>query len=276
MLSINKITAQNIIENFYSPQNRLAFGNSLFHEEDYLRAIDEYLAYIQFHPNDTIKFKIAYAYQKMGDYNQAVDNFKGLFFNSSFYHEARAEYYKTNFLSMKYYQFRELVGDGFFITPQNQNYVASLNNVTYLLDNIYLPDSNDFIAPFDQKYKDDMARFYYAKMNPKNKNITTGIILSSIIPGAGKVYADQFTDGLTAFLITGVLGFLAYDNFRADHDFRAWLFTGLAAYFYAGNIYGTAVAVQQYNAGIKFNLENDVKIYLEKNNYLSPGYDFLK
>ena len=66
----------------------------------------------------------------------------------------------------------------------------------------------------------------------------------------------QMNNGFFSYRI---FSFLAYDNFRADHDFRAWLFTGLAAYFYAGNIYGAAAAVQQYNAGIKLSFENDVK-----------------
>ena len=275
LLLPDNLYSQNGGTSFFAPDNRLAFGNSLFKEQDYLRAIDEYRSYLITDYNDTLVFKIAYAYQTMGYYNQAEDYFKSLFFNSHFYNESRSEYYLTNFLKLDNPAFRTLVNEKRFMTNENQDYVNSLNNVTYFFDDVKLPDSSDFVAPFEQKFKNDMAEFYYKKMNPGNKSVTKGIVLSSILPGAGKIYAGEITDGITAFLVTGIFSFLAYDNFRADHDFRAWLFTGLAAYFYAGNIYGTAAAVQQYNAGIKLNFENDVKFFLKKNNYLMSEYDFL-
>jgi hypothetical protein len=80
----------------------------------------------------------------------------------------------------------------------------------------------------------------------------------------------NITDGLTSFLVTGALTFLAVDNFKHKHNFRGWLFTGLGAFFYAGNIYGSAAAAQIFNAGIQLNFDRDVKLYFEKRNYFLP------
>ena len=48
---------QNESADYYSPENRLAFAEHLFHEKDYLRAIDEYLISLETNYNDTVQFK---------------------------------------------------------------------------------------------------------------------------------------------------------------------------------------------------------------------------
>ena len=100
--------------------------------------------------------------------------------------------------------------------------------------------------------------------------------MSALIPGSGKIYAGEIGDGIIAAIATGLCGYLAYDNFKAKHNFRGWLFGGLSAFFYAGNIYGSAASAQIYNAGIQFDFVNDVKIYLNKKNYFTPEYEFCK
>ena len=77
-------------------------------------------------------------------------------------------------------------------------------------------------------------------------------------------------------LATGLLAFLAYDNFRADHEARAWIFTGLGAFFYAGNIYGSIASAQIFNAKIDFDFNEGLRLFLEKENYFLPQYDFCK
>jgi len=43
-------------------------------------------------------------------------------------------------------------------------------------------------------------------------------IFSAVIPGAGKIYANEYSDGIYAFIATLVAGYLAFDNFKAGHD----------------------------------------------------------
>ncbi|MCW8960516.1 MAG: hypothetical protein OQK29_03065, partial [Ignavibacteriaceae bacterium] len=78
----------------------------------------------------------------------------------------------------------------------------------------------------------------------------------------------------TALLATGLLAFLAYDNFRANHKTRAWIFTGLGAFFYSGNIYGSIAAAQIFNARVNFEFKEGIKLFLEQENYFLPQYDF--
>ena len=94
--------------------------------------------------------------------------------------------------------------------------------------------------------------------------------MSALIPGLGKIYADEVGDGITAFLLTGLFTYLAVDKFQNDHTASGWLYASIAAFFYSGNIYGSATAVQNYNAGIKFNFDNEVKLYLNKKDQFIP------
>lgn len=260
----------------FSPQNRLNFGNYLFSDKDYLRAIGEFKSYLQATNNDTIKFKMAFSLSEMKRFQEAGDNFKGLFFTSSLSEEAKFEYLKTHFLSEEPKTFRDLINSSRFLPEKYSQNINQLKQISLLKEENVFPDSNEISNMFSENDKIELLKFYIRKINPEYKSPGTAALLSAIIPGLGKIYAGEIGDGITSFLFTGVLSFLAYDNFKADHDFRAWLFTGLAALFYGGNIYGSAAAAQNYNAGINFNFRNDLNIYLNSKNYFFPEYEFLK
>lgn len=259
----------------FTPQNRLNFGNHLFNDKDYLRAIGEFKNYLRSTNNDTVKFKMAFALSEMQRFQEAADNFKGLFFTSSLSEEAKFEFFKTNFLSEDSKTFRDIINDSPFLPEKYSQNINQLKQISLLKEENLLPDSNEISNLFSENEKIELIKFYLRKKNPEYKSPGTAALLSAIIPGLGKIYAGETGDGITSFLFTGLLSFLAYDNFNADHDFRAWLFTGLAAWFYGGNIYGSAAAAQNYNAEIKFNFQNDLNIYLNSKNYFFPKYGFL-
>ena len=98
--------------------------------------------------------------------------------------------------------------------------------------------------------------------------------MSAVIPGLGKIYTEQYGDGVMAFLSTTVLGYIAYTDFKAGHQTRGWIFTAATAGFYAGSIYGAAASAQIYNARISFDFRNGVKLLLENNNYYAPRINY--
>ncbi|MFC2135694.1 hypothetical protein ACFLTH_13850 [Bacteroidota bacterium] len=258
----------------FSLENRLKFGDFLFSEEDYLRAINEYREYLRFTSNDSIRFKFAYALAEMGRTDEALDNYKGLFFSSSLSENARLEFYKVSFLNSESQKFRDLCNMEVYLPEEHKSEVNRLKLFTYLFDDSVLPDSTDFVNSFSKEDKSEVLSIYLKKKFPDYKSPEMAAIFSAIVPGAGKIYTGRLEDGITALIATGILTFLAYDNLKADHDFRGWLFAGLAALSYAGNIYGAAASAQQYNAGIRFNFENEVRVYLKNKNYFLPTDNF--
>lgn len=261
--------------NYFSIRNRLKFGNYLFTTKDYLRAIDEYKTVLKKLNSDTLLFKIGYSYEQMKYLSDADFYFQKLSGSKNLSRIAEFEILKTNFLEGNYDKVKQLFESQ--DSSENEYYpnAAKLFYSTYMLGNNKLPDSSNYKLWFNAAGQTEIMNFYKRKINPGYKSPTLAAVLSTVVPGLGKIYAGETSDGITAFLFNGILGFLAYDNFRAHHKLRAWIFTGLTALFYGGNIYGSISAAQIYNAGIRFNFGKDFKIFLNKHNYFSPKYYFI-
>lgn len=77
--------------------------------------------------------------------------------------------------------------------------------------------------------------------------------MSAVIPGSGKVYSGRTVDGVSSLLMFSFAAWEAYRGFRDDGNdsVRGWIFGSLALFFYGGNIYGSLVAVQIYNDHIE-------------------------
>lgn len=274
--SNNYSQSTQIPEDIFSPQNRLNFGKYLYSEKDYLRAINEYREYLKSENNDTVQLKFAECFLRIGRYDEAAENFKALFFNSDFEDEAKLSFFKSHFLSKNFSLFRDLTEKEIYYSEKYSRYINRLRFITYFFDNSALPDTNQFFSAFDDSNYTYIKKFYLMKKFPQYKNQNKAAILSAIIPGLGKIYVGEISDGLTAFIATGLLAFLSANNFKNDHNFRGWLFGGLSILSYAGNIYGSIAAAQIYNAKVKFNFDNEVKNYFEQRNYLLPKIEILE
>lgn len=253
----------------YSPRNRKLFADFLYCQKDYLRAADEYKEILKLSDVDTLHFKIGLSYLKIGNYDSASVYFNKINVSSLLYNYFRQEYYKTQFHLNHF----DIVESG----SKLYNPVDKLYKFSCLLGYSPLPEEKEkLLSPFDVDERSVVSDFYDRKLNPPYKNELTAAILSTLIPGAGKIYTHEYSDGIYAFLVTGLMSYISYTDFRAHHQFREWLFAGLAAFFYGGNIYGSIASVQIYNAGINFKLNSDMKLYLDDNNYFVPDYDFCK
>lgn len=258
-----------------SSQNIKLFADFLFCQKDYLRAIDEYEKYLAVIKNDSVEFKIAYGYLEMGDYQNALYKFSTITSSSVFYDVSGLEKLKSYFLLQ---DSQSLLTETDSIIKSNSNYIQNAlklkNSFLLWQDNLF--EKHDFLLPFTSDEKIKMSEFYEWKKNPPFKSETLAGILSAIIPGSGKIYTQNYSDGITAFLLTGIFGYIAYTNFDHHHNVRAWIFTGVTAGFYAGNIYGSIASAQIFNAKINFEFDQSLKLFLEDKNYFTPVYDFCK
>ncbi|MGB8321054.1 MAG: hypothetical protein WCE54_23200 [Ignavibacteriaceae bacterium] len=222
--------------------------------------------------NDTVEFKTGLSYLFIGNYKKSLSWFGQISGNSRYFKDAQDEFFRSLFESGDYHIFRNEYSNKLNSSEETKK----LFYFSYFFTDDKLPPQKDFLSPFSSKEEGKVKKFYMEKITPPYKSETTAVILSILIPGAGKIYSDQIGDGIFAAIATGLCGYLAYDNFRAKHNFRGWIFSGLTAFFYAGNIYGSAASAQIYNAGISFDFSNDVKLYLEQQNYFTPDYDFCR
>ena len=262
---------------FKSPANIKQFADYLYCEMDFLRAAEEYNRLTGSFRNDTLIFKTGLCYFNIGNLNQSGKIFDEISDKSNFYDDALFQKYRIIFLNnpsgfYSFYQRDQYPGkeDNLFLSSYKLAMISSLLN-----ENLKLSES-EFTEPFNTEERKHLKFFFDWKNNPPFKSPVLSVIFSTIIPGSGKIYTEEYGDGIVAFLTTGLLTFLAYDNFRANHKTRAWIFTSLTGLFYAGNIYGSIASAQIYNARISFEFKDDINLFLEKNNYFSPEYDFCK
>lgn len=256
---------------FHSPENIKKFADNLFCEGDYLRAIEQFELINEKLDDDTVKFKIMLGYSELGFFSKSNEIFKGINDKSIFYPDAYLLSFKN-----------QLISEPGLISASSINSFNSLqlksfnklNAISMLYGDEFNISRENFISPFDGDEQNSISTFYNYKVEPPYKSPALAGTLSAIIPGSGKIYVGEWGDGITSLLATGLLAFLAYDNFRADHTTRAWIFTGLGAFFYAGNIYGSIASAQIFNARIDFEFNNGLKLFLKEQNYFLPEYDF--
>lgn len=269
----NLFAQSGLQEDLFSLPNRLKFANHLYAEKDYLRAIGEYKEVLKTADNDTVRFRFANSFLKIGRYDEAAQNFKTLFVGTKLENEAKLYFYQSLFFSKDFNAFHTNFDNSLYIPQKYSQAIDRLNSTTYFLGKNNLPTEASLVKPFEDSLQTKLIYFYQMMKNPPKKNPVTAALLSAAIPGAGKVYTGELTDGLIAFGATLLSGFLAVNNFQHNHQFRGWLFTGLTAFFYGGSIYGSASSAQIYNARLQFNLDSEINLFFEERNYFLPKID---
>ena len=264
------ISSQSKSFDFLSTENIKKFADHLFCERDYLRAIEQYELINNQFVSDTIQFKVMLGYSKLDLCQRSNEVLSSIQTQSKFYADAFLLSLKNKLLI----EHKSLLNsDKLFFDNEHLVRINKLITASLLYDDSFSLTKEKFIQPFSDEKK-ILSLYYDLKTNPPYKSPALAGVLSAVIPGSGKMYVGEWGDGITALLATGLLAFLAYDNFKADHTARAWIFTGLGAFFYAGNIYGSAAAAQIYNEKVDFEFNNGLKLFLEEKNYFVPDYDF--
>ena len=273
LLIFSDLSAQNRL---FNSQNRLNFADHLFCEKDYLRAFNEYREYLKYEFNDTVIFKVSASLAQMGRFTESNDYYKTLFSSLRLSEEAKCEFYRNLFLSNRLKDFKYFYETTSFIPLDKDIYLKRMLISSDLINmNKYSINLEDLISAFPKRAEDSLKTFYNRLRFPKEKSPLTAGLLSTLIPGLGKIYTEEYGDGISSLLLTGILAYLAIDNFGADHNFRGWLFTGFAAYFYAGNVYGSISSAHQFNANLRLSLDSDIKLFFSKNNYFLPKTKFV-
>ena len=72
---------------------------------------------------------------------------------------------------------------------------------------------------------------------------------SAVIPGLGKVYAGNLSEGIASFLVVGSMGAVTAECIlkKGCGDWRTITFGTIGALFYLGNIYGSYFSVERIN-----------------------------
>jgi len=253
-------------EALFTPEKRKAFADYLFYEKDYLRASEEYEAINSVAKDDSLSYCIGLCFLKMNDYEKAKDHFS-LLRNSSLGEESRLLLLKIAFLQD---DGNKESADASF---KNEEFkLASLRLSTAIIIKKRITQTNltSLENILDENDKVDFNNIFLNKERWQRKSPFAAALFSAMVPGAGKIYTENYGDGITSFIVTGLFAFLTYDNFRAHHNARGWIFAGTAAFFNAGNIYGSYISARNYNLEKEEERCNEFDSYISSKSYFIP------
>jgi hypothetical protein len=101
--------------------------------------------------------------------------------------------------------------------------------------------------------------YAFRSQNLNYKKPGLAALMSTIIPGSGKVYTKNWKDGLISFMLVGLNSWQAYRGFNkyGQSSVYGWVFAGLAGGFYIGNIFGSHKSAKKYNAKLDEDLYDE-------------------
>ena len=247
---------------YYSPENILKFADFLYAQGDYLRAADEYQRYLFYEPQEStqIHYKIAVCYRFGGKTEQAIQGFETLLRTDP----------KSQFASRAYYQ----IGATYFLRGQFEGAVQFLSEaLPRITDTRQHAEAEQLIglSYLKQKRWSEASEVFktlqasdvmsirekavvYHDYAEKGAHLSTRSpflagTLSTIVPGAGRLYTGRLGDALSSLFTVGFTGWQAYDGFRRDgiSSVKGWTLGTLCGIFYVGNIYGSVISARVYN-----------------------------
>ena len=232
----------------------LSLGSHLAAQGNYDAAITEYKRFLFFHPDDPrvgeVYYNIGLAYKAQGLWTEAVTALR------------TATYLAIDSETKSAYQLALAVT---LIATQNYD-LAQLELIKVVLRKPSLPlfrralflQGVTYIYQFRWEEARSVLRDYTidekldarfdSAINMPQKSVKIARVLSTILPGAGHIYAGDWRDGLNALLLNGALGFLTVDAVLDGHYTDAALWAGVVFLrYYRGNTFRAKEAVSQFN-----------------------------
>ena len=247
---------------YYSPENVSKFADFLYEQGDYLRAASEYQRYLFFQPREShrIHHKIGLCYRLGGKPELAIRTFQTFIHTFPDSQLTNSAHYHIGVSYFLMEQFRQSVNYLDAALP----HIADLRlravsqeliGLSYLMQKRWLEAGNIFDGLKESdaaEVRENAIQYHNYALHgtqlPSRSPFLAGI-LSTIVPGAGRLYTGRIGDALTSLLTVGLTGWQAYDGFRR-HGFssaKGWTFGALSGIFYAGNVYGSVISARVYN-----------------------------
>ena len=250
---------------YYTPENVRKFADFLYEQGDYLRAAGEYQRYLFLVSEEgvdsaQIRYRIALCYRFAGQTEQAIQNFEVLLrmhpdsrFVSRAYYQIGATYFLTDQFEQSARFLRETLPR--ITNTQRHAETQQLIGFSYLMQKQWSEAGEIFktLQGSDVPSVSQKATVYHnfaeegARL-PSRSPFLAGV-LSTFVPGAGRLYTGRIGDALTSLIIVSLTGWQAYDGFRRDglSSAKGWTLGTLSGIFYVGNIYGSVISARVYN-----------------------------
>lgn len=252
------VTKNGLSQDLFDRVHSLKYCNYLLKNNQYEAAFSEFER-LKFYSyvNDTIYTKVIFTYSKLLRENElklTYDEAKNKFKNSTL---LRSAYFVSNPDQKKIsYLIEELKKDTILTTQEKTETQLKL-----LVKNNMWNEASDFMVgnPFlTNQQKTILFPVITEGAHTKFKSPFIGALLSSIVPGSGKLYAGEKADGIISMISVSALVAGAIHSYTLSPE-SPWTYVlgGLSIGFYTGNIYGSFHSVKKTNKQKQLNLNEE-------------------
>ena len=254
------ITTKIYSQNLFDTENTQKFAQNLFNSGEYSSAAYELERAIFMTPNnDSLKTMLLRSYRLAQNLPMGIARANQLFLPQNMPNQIAFEYGKLLLQNKKFETANQLFTQNTNLNTNQKNY---LNGVTFALNNQWTAAQKSFLLLPASDYPQTTALLGVAQkgIGFKPKKTLTACLLSTLVPGLGRVYAKDWKDGLISLVFIGTMGFQAYRGYAKSgfESPRFWIYSTLTTGFYVANIYGSYQSARQYNNNFSTNLNAQV------------------
>ena len=262
ILSVCAVAQQSPLQ---SPEQIETFARYLFNKQDYLRASEQYQIVLRIKANDTIYELLSECYIQL-DTVELADTYIAKISKSSIAARGTIERYKFLFRANRFSEIISGFENRRGLNDNTSRYIHPLYHAACIRERKTTRDDDVISNIFPSQDRDSIAYYRNALAHTEKRNPYIAALLSTVIPGAGKMYTGRYGDGAMACISTGLFTYLSIINFQHHHNTRAYIFSALGGLYYASNIYGSAASAQVYNAEYTVSVQTDFDAFIARKN----------
>ncbi len=258
--AIDILSANDDEANYYSAENIYKFAEHLYQDRDYARSANEYERYLSTtqDQNDIALYRLGLCYRNVGEIQKAVNAFSELKNgHNDLSYPASYQIAYSYLISDQHVKFADYITTA----AKETDNIDNASKLRILLAYSHLKQrrwetaakSLETIPQSDDKRINQLSSKLKERSmegsNLRRKSRLLASVMSAIIPGTGKMYCGQYGNGIYSFATVSATGLVAWRGFRNDgiSSVKGWIFGGLCAIFYSGNVYGSGISALAYN-----------------------------
>jgi len=255
-------------QNIFDREHSEKYAEHLFINGKFIEASKEYERLLYIVPRDTFySERLISAYIRSDEIEAGIQIFEDLTIKGFL---CQTDYILKSYLYMLL-QKNDVLKCKDMLTDSLLSIYPSLKD--YYVSSLILSEefekARDILYPEKKMISDsnelrNLYDFLIEAQNQERKNPVLAAVLSAVIPGTGKAYANDFMNGAKVFFIITLYSFQSY---RAYHigggdNIYTWLFGSGAVIFYSGNVYGSYKSAKRVNDYEKEKLRQNLLEFL--------------
>jgi TM2 domain-containing membrane protein YozV len=249
-----------LAQNIYDGEHILRFADYLFRNKEYHLAINEYkhALFLQY-CNTSCQIKLFNSYLQTQQYDAGLYTYRSIYAEGLSGNDTLEMVYgKMLILNADFTEVEKLLHTSATLSPGQLSFLNVSNDL--LSDNWDKVLMKESVVISDMQINPYKSVIYDIR-NLKYKKPGVSLMLSAVIPGAGKMYCGYWYDGLISLTTIGITAWQAVRGFKIYGTDRAytWIFTSLSATFYISNLYGSYKAANMRNYSLRQNIHHAIK-----------------